>query len=192
LRSTAKAGDLILATGKLGTAALGLKLLENGEQYEKSKYEKLLIRQLAPQPQAEIGQILGTKSLATAMIDLSDGLSSDLAHLCRASNVGAKIFADKIPIDEDVKKFSMSKREEIEAEGKSEIQQSEDLLFALNGGEDFELLFTVNQKKISRLEKELKNFHFSCIGELTSNIEMIELVSANGMTILKPQGFRHF
>lgn len=178
LRSGAKPGDLIFVTGKLGGAAAGLKLLEKGERFEKSSkndIQKLLSQQLKPNPQIEIGQILSEKSLATAMIDTSDGLSSDLAHLCRASGVGAKIFADKIPVDENLKK-----------------QFSEALDFALNGGEDFELLFTTNPKKKSRLEKELKNFPFEYLGKITSYPEITELVTDNETTILEPKGFRHF
>ena len=111
LRSGAKVGDLIFVTGKLGGAAAGLKLLETGETYEKSKYKKLIERQLKPHPQTEIGQILGEKNLATAMIDLSDGLSSDLFHICRASKVGAKIYAEKIPIESEISNFKNRKIE---------------------------------------------------------------------------------
>lgn len=110
LRSGAKPKDLIFVTGNLGGAAVGLKLLESGEKYETSKYKNLLLRQLAPNPQTEIGQIIGAKSLATSMIDLSDGISSDLAHICRESKVGAQIFADKLPIDENLKKFLTQSR----------------------------------------------------------------------------------
>ncbi|MDQ3321701.1 MAG: thiamine-phosphate kinase [Acidobacteriota bacterium] len=176
LRSGAKAGDLIFVTGQLGGAARSLKLLENGERFAEEinfPLRQLLLRQLAPNPQIEIGQILGADNLATAMIDLSDGLSGDLRHLCRESKTGAKIFFDKIPIDKNI-----------------DILEKSDC--ALNGGEDFELLFTVNPKKISRLEKQLKNFAFSRVGEITANIEIIELVDGNETTILQPKGFRHF
>jgi thiamine-monophosphate kinase len=194
LRSNAKAGDLIFVTGNLGGAAAGLKLLEKGERYEKSSktfVQKLLCRQLKPNPQTEIGKILGAKNLATAMIDLSDGLSSDLAHLCRESNIGASIFADKIPSDENLKKFLTQRREDAKTQNE-EKQISEELNFALNGGEDFELLFTVNPKKKFRLEKALPNVDFRCIGKATVNAEIIELISADKSTILQPKGFRHF
>ncbi len=191
LRSTAKAGDLIFVTGKLGGAAAGLKLLEEGERFEKGSknfVQKLLLQQLKPNPRVEIGRILGEKNLATAMIDLSDGISSDLEHLCRESKVGAQIFADKIPIFE--KNFLQRRKgAKIEDEKK---QISEELDFALNGGEDFELLFTVNPKKKFQVEKELRNLPFSHIGETTANLEIIELTTGSGVVILKPKGFRHF
>ena len=177
LRAGAKAGDLICVTGRLGGAAIGLRLLENGEKFEKSDHKNLLLRQLAPNPQAEIGRILGEKNLATAMIDLSDGLSSDLAHLCRVSQTGAKIFAEKIPTESKILSF------------KFEI---DNFSLALSGGEDFELLFTVSPKKIFQLEKELENRQISRIGEITANVEIIELVIDNETRILAPEGFRHF
>lgn len=177
LRSGAKPGDLIFVTGKLGGAAAGLKLLEKGKRLGKTSnnIQKLLLRQLKPNPQTEIGQILGDKSLATAMIDLSDGLSSDLSHLCRASGVGACVFADKIPIDENLEKLF-----------------PDYLDLALNGGEDFELLFTVNPQELSLLGKELKDFPFKNIGEITGKPKIIELVVNNKTTLLKLKGFRHF
>ncbi|HEX8247596.1 MAG TPA: thiamine-phosphate kinase [Pyrinomonadaceae bacterium] len=194
LRAGARGGDLIFVTGNLGGAAAGLKLLEAGERYEKrskSFLQKLLLRQLQPQPQTEIGRILGAKNLATAMIDLSDGLSSDLAHLCRESKIGAEIFAEKIPLDENLRKFSArgsksakTPREEKRISAKSDL--------ALNGGEDFELLFTVNPKKNFQLEKALKNFKFSRIGKATVNAGMIKLISGSESVGLDPKGFRHF
>jgi len=182
LRSTAQPDDLIFVTGELGGAAAGLQLLESGEKFEKSKYKNLLLRQLAPNPQIEIGQILSQKNLATSMIDLSDGLSSDLLHICQESKVGAKIYTEKIPI-------SMSEPFAV-ADG-----FSHNLNFALNGGEDFELLFTVNpknKKNIFRLKNVSKNYAFSCIGEITDKPEIIELISKNKTQILMPKGYRHF
>jgi thiamine-monophosphate kinase len=177
LRSGAKVGDLIFVTGKIGGAAAGLKLLEKDEKFEKSSYQNLLLRQLAPNPQTKIGQILGAKNLATAMIDLSDGLSSDLAHLCRESKVGAKIYAEKIPLESKILDF------------KFKIDRTS---LALSGGEDFELLFTVNPKKIFQLEKEFQTHQISRLGEITANAEIIELISDKKSRILEPEGFRHF
>lgn len=177
LRSGAKAGDLIFVTGELGGAAAGLRLLEQGEKVENSKYKPLLLRQLQPSPRTDIGLILGEKDLATAMIDLSDGLSSDLAHICRKSKVGAKIFADQIPAASQLSALEFD---------------AERLEFALNGGEDFELLFTVTPEKKVQLEKALKNHKISHIGVITANTEIIELISNETSQILLPRGFRHF
>ena len=174
LRSTAQPTDLIYVTGELGGAAAALELLENGESYINSKQKNLLLRQLAPTPQTEIGQLLSKNDLATAMIDLSDGLSGDLAHLCRESRVGATIYANKIPVDKNL------------SAGFGDFSE------ILNGGEDFELLFTVNQKKISRLEKVLENHQISQIGFINENVEKIELINDKKSEILKPKSFRHF
>jgi len=181
LRSGAKVGDLIFVTGSLGGAAGGLKLLEEDFRYDFSKKiwrKKLLLKQLQPLPKTYDGQFLGENNLATSMIDLSDGLSSDLAHLCRASKVGAEIFADKIPINKNLSGFTKS--------------FDEKLNYALNGGEDFELLFTVNPKNKFQFENELKNRNFTHIGEMTTNAEIIELTLDEKRLILEPKGFRHF
>ncbi len=181
LRSGAKPGDLIFVTGNLGGAAAGLKLLENGEKFANSAHENLLLRQLAPNPQIEIGEILGEKTLATAMIDLSDGLSSDLMHICRSSCVGAIIFVDKIPAESKILDFDFAN---FQNEGKTSL--------VLHGGEDFELLFTVPPKKNFQLEKSLKNHSISYIGEITVNAGIIELINDGKSLILEPEGFRHF
>ena len=181
LRSGAKPGDLIFVSGQLGGAAAGLKLLENGEKFENSTHKNLLLRQLAPNPQTEIGQILGEKNLATAMLDLSDGLSSDLMHLCRSSNVGAKVFVDKVPVESKILDFEFKN-----------FPNEDNFSLALNGGEDFELLFTINPKKIFELEKALQNHSISHIGEINTNVEIIELIEEKKSLILEPKGFRHF
>jgi len=178
LRSGAKVGDLIFVTGEVGAAAAGLKLLESGERFDKQNYKTALLRQLQPNPQTEIGRLIGRKKLATAMIDLSDGLSSDLWHLCRESSIGAKIYADKIPFYEKSNSLTESFNEKMR--------------FALDGGEDFELLFTVNPKKKKRLENELKNYRISHIGETTANVEMMEVIAGEDSSFFEPRGFRHF
>ncbi|MCY7346233.1 MAG: thiamine-phosphate kinase [Pyrinomonadaceae bacterium] len=181
LRSGAGVGDLIFVTGELGGAAGGLKLLKDGSQYnsdEKIWRKHLFLKQLQPFPQVSDGRYLRENNFATAMIDLSDGLSSDLSHLCRASKVGAKIFADKIPFDKKLKPIAESFDDKID--------------FALHGGEDYELLFTVNPKKYFQAENEFKKCKFSHIGEITANGEIIELISGEKSQILQPKGFRHF
>lgn len=176
LRSGAKVGDLIFVTGTLGGAAGGLKLLENGIRIDSAEIwqKNLLLKQLTPFPQN--GQDLS--KLASSMIDISDGLSSDLMHLCESSKVGAKIYADKLPFHKNLKSIS--------------DDFDEQLNFVLNGGEDFELLFTVNPKKKIHLEKLIKNGRISYIGEVTQNAEIIELVRGNKVEILEPKGYQHF
>lgn len=161
LRSGAKIGDLIFVTGKLGGASAGLKLLEDNI----SGFDNLKLRQLKPYPKVEEGLILS--KFATSMIDISDGLSSDLMHVCQLSQVGARIFADKIP-------FLISEFCNLES--------------ALNGGEDFELLFTVSPKNI--FDKKLDSFF--CIGEVTANVGIIELIRDEKSTALQPKGYQHF
>jgi thiamine-monophosphate kinase len=181
LRSGAKIGDLIYVTGELGGAAAGLALLENGVRYDNSAkiwQKNLLLKQLQPFPHVSTMQSLTDKNSLTAMIDLSDGLSSDLAHLCRASKVGARIYADKIPLHKNLKVVAET--------------FDEKLNYAFNGGEDYELLFTVNPKKKIQIKKEHEKRGFSCIGETTANAEIIEFVLDGETTILKPKGFRHF
>lgn len=181
LRSGAQVGDLIFLTGELGAAAGGLKLLERGVRYDDSikiREKNLLLRQLRPLPRNADGEFLQSENSATAMIDLSDGLSSDLAHLCQASKVGAKVFAEKIPFDKNLKPSAETFQEKMN--------------FALHGGEDYELLFTVNPKKYFRRQNEFKNRKFFHVGEVTANVEIIELIRDGNSTALPPKGFRHF
>jgi thiamine-monophosphate kinase len=181
LRSGARAGDLIFVTGGLGGAAAGLKLLENGVRYNndaKIWQHNLMLKQLQPQPQIQAAKDLNEFNLASAMIDLSDGLSGDLMHLCRESKVGAKIFADRIPFHKNLLSVTDSFDEKLD--------------LALNGGEDYELLFTVNPKKNFLIENTLKTNHFFRIGEITVNIEIIELFVGEKTRVLQPKTFQHF
>ncbi len=176
MRSTAKVGDLIFVTGYLGSANAGLHLLENGIRYNnsaKSWQKKLLLRQLKPNSQN--GENLS--NFATSMIDLSDGISSDLQHICNQSKVGAKIFADKIPFDKNLVKFS---------------SENLDILdFALHGGEDFELLFTIKPSDLKEFEKKISGT-FTHIGEITELVEKIKLIQDGKSQILQPNGYQHF
>jgi thiamine-monophosphate kinase len=176
LRSGAKPGDAIFVTGELGGAAGGLRLVEKGTRLDTATNRfqaNLLSRQLKPAPQLVFAKLLQEQDVTNAMIDISDGLSSDLAHICAESRVGAKINADWIPVDPNL----------IEQFG-NELA----LTLALNGGEDFELLFTANEKKFLMPESA----KISMIGEITANSGIIELVRNGDAEILTPQGYRHF
>lgn len=173
LRSTANPGDMIFVTNLLGGAAAGLAALEGGLPGG-AQLEKVVLKQLQPVPQIKWGKLLQKQHLASAMIDVSDGLSSDLAHLCRASGVGAEIYAEKIPVY-----------------APSELPDRlgvDPLDLALNGGEDFELLFTSDPKNLSTL----KTGHFLHIGEVTASEGMIELITSSERAVLRPKGYSHF
>ncbi|HKX83661.1 MAG TPA: thiamine-phosphate kinase [Pyrinomonadaceae bacterium] len=167
LRSTAKAGDVIFVTGPIGAAAGGLKLLEDrGNQIAS---ETLALRQLKPTPQVKLANSL--REIASAMTDISDGFSSDLSHVCEASKVGAIV--THIPIDPTL------------------LENFDDDLafdFALNGGEDFELLFTVPREKIFEAEK----LPVTRVGIITSDAGKIELIRGEVKSEIKPKGYRHF
>ena len=183
-RSGAKAGDLIFVTGALGGAAAGLGLLRSRAKTKRTKRnsttngrEKLLRRHLLPAPRVVWGRLLGEKTLATAMIDLSDGLSSDLAHLCRASRVGARIDSSVIPIDSSLNEARATELDALDS--------------ALHGGEDYELLFTVRPRKRNLIPLDLGGVPATLIGEITSS-KNIEIVSNGRARELKPEGFQHF
>jgi len=169
LRSTAKPGDAIFLTGTLGGAAGGLKLLESGAR----NTDGLLLKQLQPEPQLINSNLLQKLGIANSMIDISDGLSSDLRHVCEASGVGSLLTAERLPIHADLP---------------AHFPADECFDMTLNGGEDFELLFTVSKKNISHLDLP----QFTRIGEVTSNVGIIEL-SIDGYTrVLQPKGYQHF
>jgi thiamine-monophosphate kinase len=188
-RSGARAGDQIYVTGKLGGAAAGLKLIELGARVsvppavaggssDDDSIQTLLLRQLRPQPRVGWGIVLGERQLASAMIDLSDGLSSDLNHLCQESNIGATIDAAKIPLDEDVRHLC----------GRRALDP---LALALHGGEDFELLFTVDRDNVSRLPRAVDGVSISRIGEI-SHSSAVRIREKNHEWDLRPEGFEHF
>jgi len=176
LRSTARPGDAIYVTGSLGGAAGGLKLLENGTNYAgklPDLAKDLIRKQLQPQPQVDLAKLLQSQAIITSMIDVSDGLSSDLDHVCTQSKVGATIHTEKLPINTSLA---------------SHFSPEDCLQMALGGGEDFELLFTVDEKNISLL----KSLGVTQIGEVTANVGIIKLIDGEKTTILQPKGYRHF
>jgi thiamine-monophosphate kinase len=146
---------------------------------ETKAIETLLRRQTRPSPRVGWGIVLGEERLASAMIDISDGLSSDIAHLCNESKVGAQISSSSIPIDQDVSTLC----------GRRGLDP---LMLALHGGEDFELLFTVRPDNVGRLPKRVDGVGISCIGEITNEQGKIRIAEKNRVWNLKPQGFEHF
>jgi thiamine-monophosphate kinase len=188
LRRGAAPGDQIFVTGFLGDAAAGLRLLERGARVhtaggpkplEEVSVNRLLLRQLRPDPRVGWGILLGEQQLASAMIDISDGLSSDLNHLCEESGVGAMIDAARIPIDKLVTEIC----------GRRALDP---LMLALHGGEDFELLFTVKPENVARLPRKVDGVSIRQIGEITTERGKIRVIEKDRVWDLKPEGFDHF
>ena len=186
-RSGARAGDHVFVTGALGGAAAGLRLLGRGESLRRKRsrslqyraVEELLLRQLRPEPRVPWGALLGEERLATAMIDISDGLSSDLTHLCRQSRVGAVIDAARVPVDPAV--INLCGRRALDP-----------LLLALHGGEDFELLFTVRPRDLARLPRSLGGVPLTYVGDVTSAGAGVRISEGSRVWPLEPAGFTHF
>ena len=170
LRSGARPGDRIFVTGKLGgSAAAVARMTATGRKVSTRGYRK----HFYPEPRLEVGRMLREQRLASAMIDLSDGLSTDLAHICEESGVGAEIDAGHIP------------RARV---GKP--AREVDLDLALHGGEDYELLFTVPAGK--RLPRQIAGIALSEIGRITRG-RKIRVRNTDGVASeLQPRGWEHF
>jgi thiamine-monophosphate kinase len=160
LRSGARAGDLLYVSGRLGEAELGLRVLRKSKGRAKAR-NSLTKKHLYPEPRLALGQWLAEKGLATAMMDLSDGLSSDLPRLCAASGVGARVESAKIPV---VQVSDAQRRRGVDP-----------LQLALHGGDDYELLFTVQPHKVRMLPRTFRGVALTSIGRITEKPELIVL-----------------
>jgi len=186
-RSGAKPGDQIFVTGSLGAAAAGLRLVERGahlaeqhiDEQDSQKLDHVLLRHLRPEPRVGWGMVLGDEKLATAMIDISDGLSSDLNHVCAASGVGALIESTLLPIDHLV----------VELCGRRALDP---LQLALHGGEDFELMFTVRPGDVSRLPRKVDGTQITRIGEIRNYNQGVKISEGARVWELNPGGWKHF
>lgn len=183
-RNGAKETDLIVVTGDLGAAYLGLQVLEREKQVfqvdannqpDLDPYTYLIERQLKPEARKDVsGFLKELKVKPTSMIDISDGLSSEIMHICSQSEVGCKIYEEKLPLDPQV----ISTCEEFNMDS---------TMVALSGGEDYELLFTV---PIADFDKIKGNPNFSIIGHITEQNQGMNLVTrANQEIELKAQGW---
>jgi thiamine-monophosphate kinase len=186
MRSGAKPNDLLCVTGDLGGAYMGLQLLERENEVYKVNpnmqpqllgYDYILQRQLRPEARMDIVSAfknLGIKP--TSMIDISDGLSSEIHHLCKNSGLGCNLYEDKVPLDFQTKKMA-------------EEMNINPLVAALNGGEDYELLFTL---PITDYEKIKNDPDFTIIGHMTEAAEGVNLITGAGSAIpLVAQGWVH-
>lgn len=170
LRSHAKPGDLLMVTGTLGASSAALALLDQG----KAPNAYLLEKHLAPTCRLDVVEAIAP--LANAMIDISDGLGSEIRHICRQSSVGAEVYADAIPLHEAV----------IDA-GKT--LGSDPVEFAIKGGEDYELLFSLPERHLPALEQT----GMTCyeVGKIVPDGTEPELVSNENRRPI-PGGYNHF
>ncbi len=181
LRKDAKIKDIVFITGYLGDAGAGLELVLAGG-HAAGDGDELVRRHMDPKPRVKCGRFLSKNKLAHACIDLSDGLSSDIHHICESSGVGAVVFEEKLPVSCELIRY------ETRLKNKA-------LHYALNGGEDYELLFTVPpEKKEEILELWPADFpKLSQIGEIVSKEEGVSLKGTEGKrTPLNAGGFDHF
>jgi thiamine-monophosphate kinase len=183
-RNGAGSTDLLVVTGDVGAAYMGLQVLEREKEVFKvnpqnqpdlDAYTYLIERQLKPEARKDVKDILkGLEIKPTAMIDISDGLSSEILHLCKQSGVGCNLYEEKIPVDPQL----ISSCEEFNIDITT---------VAINGGEDYELLFTI---KIEDYDKLKHNPNFTVIGHMTQESEGMHLVTrANTKIPLKARGW---
>ncbi|NWG01682.1 MAG: thiamine-phosphate kinase [Syntrophaceae bacterium] len=179
-RKGARVGDDLFVSGKLGDAALGLKLLQKKSKIKGS--EGLIKKHLFPCPRVELGQALARDHVATAMIDVSDGLLIDTSHLIEESGVGALIWEDRIPLSRLYRKWVRS-------------FLKDPFQFALSGGEDYELLFTASSDRREEMTSLTRMFKIPItrIGKILPKNEGFRLIKKDGKEDLpSPLGFEHF
>ncbi|MFM1932668.1 MAG: hypothetical protein RL226_1971 [Bacteroidota bacterium] len=186
-RSGARKGDLLVVSGDLGGAYMGLQVLEREKavfkdaptaQPELDGFEYILERQLKPEPRLDVIKMLDELNVVpTSMIDISDGLASEIFHLCSQSKTGIRLYEDKIPIDQQT--YDTAREFDLDP-----------TLCALSGGEDYELLFTIPQEAYEAI-KDLP--HFSVIGYMTEASEGYEMITKDGHQVpLQAQGWDAF
>ncbi len=178
-RSGGKPGDLLYVTGELGRSAAGLKLLQTGRMRARSSPEEIAINaHRQPEPRCAVGMWLAQCGMISCMMDLSDGLSMDLPRLCLASGVGAEIDRQEIPLFPESARWGCDPLE-----------------LALNGGEDYELIFAVPKSKSPMLEKSYPAFfpRISRIGRMTADAGKLWIVAPHeAPRRLEERGYDHF
>jgi thiamine-monophosphate kinase len=180
-RAGAKAGDLIYVTDDLGEAAAGLEVLKRRPELDAELKAALVAAHLAPRPQLTAGRLLASEGLATAAIDTSDGVASDLYHICQASGVGAVIPAAAVPISPRVL-------------AAAPYLKSDPLKLALMGGEDYQLLFTSSREMAARLAPAFAGAGLDpplLLGEIVAG-DRVSLVTYGGEVDISGAGFDHF
>jgi thiamine-monophosphate kinase len=183
-RTGAKAGDLIVVSGELGGAYMGLQILERervvfeeapGAQPDLKDYAGMLERQLKPEARLDIiREMKDLKLLPTSMVDVSDGLASEIFHLCTGSGTGVRLYEDKLPIHPDTYQAARD-------------FNLDPTLCMLSGGEDYELLMTISQEDFEKVKNHPK---LIVIGHMTDDVKERKMVTKSGVEVeLKAQGW---
>ncbi len=184
LRSGAGVGDRILVTGQLGDSAAGLSLLLHDRlDVAEQDREQLLARHLTPTPRLAESAVIAWSGLATAMIDISDGLSSDLGHICQRSGVGARVWVERLPISAATRRVAG-------------LINKAPWHLALTGGEDYELCFTAPPEAAEGLTEAVSRetgTPVTVVGEILPEAEGRRLVLEDGREVLlEAKGWEHF
>jgi thiamine-monophosphate kinase len=183
LRSGARAGDAVLVTGSLGAGVAGLAVLEERGAVRSEEWEEVLERYLTPRPRVREGRVIARSGRATSMIDVSDGLSSDVAHICDQSDVGVRLFADRLPVSGGVRSVAA-------------VTGRTGWSLALEGGEDYELCLTLSpgaEREVAALVEEETGTPVTCVGEILAREEGRWVVLPDGSEIpLVARGWDHF
>jgi len=181
LRSTARPGDLIMVSGALGEAAAGLEICRRLISPVKDGWQELIAAHLDPSPETALGLILAESGMVNAMMDISDGLATDLAHICTESKVGAEIDAELLPISDATRDAAKT-------------LVGEPLSWAISGGEDYRLLFTVpveHGEKIKRLVHDELGRELYAVGRIVAG-EGVMLLDGVRRLDIAYHGYDHF
>ena len=184
-RATARPGDVVAVTGSVGASAAGLALLSREAMppgLNRDAIEAVTAAHLRPQPRASEGAWLGASGAVTAMIDLSDGLATDLGHLAEESGVGAQVALDRLPVSDATRRVG-------------EVLGRDPLAWATGGGEDYELLLTCPADAFARLARglaEATGTPLSAIGEVVAAERGVTYLDAHGAAVTPAPGFEHF
>ncbi|MGH1470591.1 MAG: thiamine-phosphate kinase [Cellvibrionaceae bacterium] len=175
-RDGARVGDMVYVTGELGDAAAAVAVIKKTLDVGKSAFSFFMSRYYRPTPKIAEGRLLS--SIASAAIDISDGLVADLGHICKASGVGAVIDLDRIPVSEPLKK--LASKEQI-------------VKWTLSGGDDYQLCFTVPAEQTAMIEQMIdsKKLEAVAIGEITRGSKVISMSKGKEIS-LKQTGYQHF
>jgi thiamine-monophosphate kinase len=182
LRSGARPGDMVFVSGRLGQSARGLELLKSRargrkrarrNQQDNSEAAAAVEAHLYPEPRCELGLWLQRGGIPSALMDISDGLSTDLVRLCKASRVGAKVDTWRIP-------------------GPAGISPERSRGLALNGGEDYELLFTVPTKRLTKVPRSHRGIPLHCIGRICRSRDVLLVHEDGSLSPLAAAGYDHF